>query len=87
VISAELRRRHDPDDRPDTTEMLYGWIREHGSPASHVLNLGAGPATRLPVKVLRGEVARLVGRTSIRWSSTMTSWTRRTSWARPASVR
>jgi len=61
VISVELRRRYYPDARPDTTEMLYGWIREHVSPASVVLNLGAGPATGVPVKILRGEVARLVG--------------------------
>jgi len=61
VISVGLRRRYYPDDRPDTTEMLYGWIREHVTPASVVLNLGAGPASGVPVKVLRGEVARLVG--------------------------
>ncbi len=41
---------------------FYGWVREIARADMIVLNLGAGgPAPRDPIRVLRGEVARVVG--------------------------
>ncbi|MBE7480977.1 MAG: methyltransferase domain-containing protein [Polyangiaceae bacterium] len=57
----DLFRRFYPDKRWDGTKAFYGWLRQHAGPDSIVLNLGAGPATRNPVRVLRGEVRRVAG--------------------------
>ena len=61
MIRIELLRKYYPADRPDTTALFYTWVRNHVSADSVVLNLGAGPPTRQPVRVLRGEVRRLMG--------------------------
>ncbi|MGH7782090.1 MAG: class I SAM-dependent methyltransferase [Candidatus Binataceae bacterium] len=40
---------------------FYRWVRALAAPNSVVLNLGAGPATKQTVRILKGEVARLIG--------------------------
>jgi hypothetical protein len=41
---------------------FYGWVRQFTIPQTVMLNLGAGPpAPRDKIRVLRGEVARVVG--------------------------
>ena len=61
MISPDLLRRYYPDDRSDTSELFYAWVRRDLSPHSVLLNLGAGPPTRSSVRSLRGEVARVIG--------------------------
>lgn len=43
------------------TKIFYDWIREHIDPTMRVLNLGAGPPAVDPIRILKGEVAELVG--------------------------
>lgn len=61
MISEALFRRFYPDESHDGAKSFYSWIRESTHPDSIVLNLGAGPATGNPVRVLRGEVGRVFG--------------------------
>jgi SAM-dependent methyltransferase len=43
-------------------EAFYDWVRQHTSPQTVMLNLGAGgPAPRGKIKKFKGEVARVVG--------------------------
>jgi SAM-dependent methyltransferase len=61
LISQRLLKNWYPDDRKNGTKLFYSWVREHVAPNSTILNVGAGPASRNPVKTFRGEVARVVG--------------------------
>jgi SAM-dependent methyltransferase len=47
--------------RYNGTLVFYNDVRSHLTPQSRVLNLGAGPATRSPIRTLKGEVAEIVG--------------------------
>ena len=47
--------------RYNGTLLFYDDVRRHLTPASRVLNLGAGPATGSPIRTLQGEVAEVVG--------------------------
>jgi len=61
MVSERLRQRFYPDSRRDGTAAFYGWVRQHTSRETHMLNLGAGPPTRAPLRIFKGEVARVVG--------------------------
>src|SRR5262245_32962760 len=61
MISERLRRRWYPPSRPDLTVQFYQWIREALGPTVRLLNLGAGPPDRDPVRLLKGRCARVVG--------------------------
>lgn len=61
MISRQFLARFYPDDRPDSTEFFYAWIRKHVDAGTVMLNLGAGKATGIPIRSFRGEVARVVG--------------------------
>ena len=57
----KLLARYYSDRRYDGTATFYDWVRELLRPDMRVLNLGAGPPTRDPVRRLKGEVAEVVG--------------------------
>jgi len=61
AISDSLVRRFYGDPRYNGTLLFYSEVRQHLTPASRVLNLGAGPATESPIRTLKGEVAEVVG--------------------------
>ena len=61
MISKRLLKYWYPDHRKNGTQIFYDWVREHIDPEHRILNVGAGPISRSPVKVFRGEVARVVG--------------------------
>jgi SAM-dependent methyltransferase len=61
LVPEHIYRRFYPDDSRDGTVQFYGWVREHVGGTTRLLNLGAGPPTRSPLRVFRGEVARVVG--------------------------
>jgi SAM-dependent methyltransferase len=56
-----LMKRYYSESCFDGTTMFYGWLRENARPNHRVLNLGAGPAARHPTRILKGEVAEVVG--------------------------
>jgi SAM-dependent methyltransferase len=64
MISRTLYRRfygEQGDPKYDGTAAFYALVRWEARADGRVLNLGAGPATRQPVKSLKGEVAQVVG--------------------------
>jgi SAM-dependent methyltransferase len=61
MVSETLFRRFYPDQSRDGTVQFYGWVREYTGPATHLLNLGAGPPTRAPIRIFKNQVARVVG--------------------------
>ena len=61
MIAQTLVDRFYNDARFDGTKRFYDWIREHANRNSNLLNLGAGPATENPVRILKGEVASVTG--------------------------
>jgi SAM-dependent methyltransferase len=62
MISKNTFRRFYPDDSRDGEVAFYGWVRRFATPQTMLLNLGAGPpAARAPIRVLKGEVARVIG--------------------------
>jgi SAM-dependent methyltransferase len=61
MISNALYDRFYRDGKYDGTLTFYSCIREHLNRASRVLNLGAGPATHSPRRILKGSVAHVVG--------------------------
>jgi SAM-dependent methyltransferase len=61
MVSEQFLRRFYPDDSRNGTVAFYGWVREHIGPTTELLNLGAGPPTRTPIRIFKGEVARVVG--------------------------
>jgi SAM-dependent methyltransferase len=51
-----------PDTSRDGEVAFYSWVRQIVTPDTIMLNLGAGPpAERGPLRVFKGEVARVVG--------------------------
>ena len=61
TASDRLVRRFYGDPRYNGTLQFYSDVRQQLTPASRVLNLGAGPATESPIRILKGEVAEVVG--------------------------
>jgi SAM-dependent methyltransferase len=61
MVSEATLKRWYGDPRFNGTLTFYTWIRRHIAPASVVLNLGAGPPTNNPLRILKGEVAEVVG--------------------------
>src|SRR5688500_8652667 len=61
MVSERLLRRFYPDETRNGTVAFYGWVRQHVGPTTELLNLGAGPPTGTPIRVFKGEVARVVG--------------------------
>jgi SAM-dependent methyltransferase len=61
VISIKMLKYWYPNEQKNGTLIFYNWIRQHTNSQQSVLNLGAGPASKNPLKMLRGEVARMVG--------------------------
>jgi SAM-dependent methyltransferase len=61
MVSQRLRDRFYPGDLRNGTAVFYGWVREHTSSKTRLLNLGAGPPTRSPLRIFKGEIARVVG--------------------------
>ena len=60
-VSEKLLKYWYPDQQKNGTLIFYDWVRQHTNSQQTVLNLGAGPASKNPLKVFRGEVARVVG--------------------------
>lgn len=62
MISKSTFERFYPDQTRDGAVAFYGWVRKETTPQTVLLNLGAGPpADRGSIRVLKGEVARVVG--------------------------
>ena len=61
MISQKLLDRFYGDPRFQGTRIFYGMIRTHTEPNSCILNLGAGPATKDPTRIFKGEVAEVTG--------------------------
>ena len=62
MISTNTFNRFYPDQSRDGAVAFYGWVRNETTPETVLLNLGAGPpAERGSIRVLKGEVARVVG--------------------------
>jgi len=60
MISQQLFDRYYADNRCDGTRSFYTWVRQYTGAETILLNLGAGPPTRQPVRILKGEVGRVV---------------------------
>ncbi|MER9791302.1 class I SAM-dependent methyltransferase [Mesorhizobium sp. M0213] len=56
-----LYKRLYRDQSLNGTTAFYNWIRAELNPNFKALNIGAGPSTRDPRRVLRGEVKEIVG--------------------------
>ncbi len=61
MISERLYRRFYPDERLSGTLAFYRWVRSAVTSRTQLLNVGAGPPTRDATRILKGEVARVVG--------------------------
>lgn len=61
MSTQKLLERFYSDPKFDGTTTFYWWVRELAKPSFQILNLGAGPATRLAVRCFKGEVAEVVG--------------------------
>jgi SAM-dependent methyltransferase len=62
MVSTSIRTRFYPDESRDGEVAFYGWVRRFTTRQTILLNLGAGPpAARGAIRVLKGEVARVVG--------------------------
>jgi SAM-dependent methyltransferase len=61
MISRRLFERFYPDDSRDGTQLFYRWVREYTDPETRMLNLGAGPPTKAPLRIFKGEIERVVG--------------------------
>ncbi len=61
MVSQELLKYWYPDQQKNGTLIFYSWIRQHTNSHQRILNLGAGPGSKNPLKTFRGEVARVVG--------------------------
>jgi len=61
MISESLLKRYYDAPQYDGTQIFYSMVRNSARPDSHLLNLGAGPASRNKVCILKGEVAEVVG--------------------------
>lgn len=56
-----LSQRFYSDRKFDGTSRFYDWVREYARPEMRLLNLGAGPATKNPIRILKGQVAHVAG--------------------------
>ena len=61
MISEKLVKYWYPDEQKNGTLLFYSWVRQHIRQQQSMLNLGAGPASKNPLRTFRGEVARVVG--------------------------
>lgn len=61
MTTEELLKLYYSDPKYDGTTRFYEWIRESVTPASRVLNMGAGPPTENPIRIFKGEAAEIVG--------------------------
>ncbi|MCC6523798.1 MAG: class I SAM-dependent methyltransferase [Polyangiaceae bacterium] len=61
MIDEAVFRKAYPGTSHDGTVAFYQWVRQHVSPGTILLNLGAGPATGSRIRSFRGEVARAIG--------------------------
>jgi SAM-dependent methyltransferase len=61
VTAEALRRRFYSDGSRDGTAAFYGWLRQHLNREVVLLNIGAGPETKDPKRILRGEVRTVIG--------------------------
>jgi SAM-dependent methyltransferase len=61
MISDSLKKKYYGSPKYDGTQRFFSLVRNEAGPASHVLNFGAGPATKNPICILKGEVAEVVG--------------------------
>jgi SAM-dependent methyltransferase len=62
MISKSTFQRFYPDESRNGEVAFYGWLRQFTTPRTVMLNLGAGPpAAREPIRILKGEVARVIG--------------------------
>lgn len=61
TLTQLLMDRYYSAPRYDGTTTFYDWVRENVEPEHRVLNLGAGPPTCHPTRILKGEVAEIVG--------------------------
>lgn len=62
MVSQNMFRRFYPDESKDGAVAFYKWVRQITTERTIMLNVGAGPpAIRGPIRVFRGEVARVVG--------------------------
>jgi SAM-dependent methyltransferase len=56
-----LIARYYPNGFRSGTIAFYQWVRKSVAPSTVMLNLGAGPPTEEPLRIFKGEVARVVG--------------------------
>ena len=61
MISDDLYNRYYADPKYDGTVAFYDWIKDEVPENAEVLNFGAGPATKNPKRILKGQVGRIVG--------------------------
>jgi SAM-dependent methyltransferase len=61
MISKKLFKYWYPNETKNGTLNYYNWIRHYTNPQQSVLNIGAGPASKNPLRTFRGEVARVIG--------------------------
>ena len=61
MSSSRLHTHFYADGRRDGTRAFYGWLRESLRAEMRVLNVGAGPATKAPLRIIKGEVSSVVG--------------------------
>lgn len=61
MVPDSLIRRFYPDNTRNGTVIFYDWVRRFTAPDTRILNLGAGPPTRNPLRVFKGEIASVVG--------------------------
>jgi SAM-dependent methyltransferase len=61
MISERILKYWYPNKRKNGTLIFYKWIRQYTNSQQNLLNIGAGLASKNPLKAFRGEVARVVG--------------------------
>lgn len=61
MISEKLRSRFYSEPKYNGTMLFYNWVRSNLSASDSVLNIGAGPPTRNPIRMLRGEAKEVIG--------------------------
>jgi SAM-dependent methyltransferase len=62
MVSQEIFRRFYPDESKNGAVAFYSWMRQFTNPQTVMVNVGAGPpAIRDPIRVFRGELARVIG--------------------------
>lgn len=61
MLTDRLHRRFYTGPQYDGTGVFYAWVRQHINASTVMLNLGAGPATQNPTRILKGEVKSIAG--------------------------